>query len=428
GVQVQVLRTVYNQGHKQLQANGGETTNDLGEYRIAGILPGKYYLCAIYRRRMMGPVDAAESASQEDYVATYYPGVTDISAASTIELQPGDQMLGVNLRMNKSHTVRVTGHVVDNTAPPPPEGMPGNVVRPDGSPANVLLPPVNGRIQLRLQPRNSLTPNGMNLMNTPVRADGNFAFPDVPPGSYNLIATNNQGGRAGAHAAKQPLEVGDTNLEGVSIAINPGATVTGHVRYDGDPPSPLPSLSVRLTAREPNIGFPPPPPAKVEDDGSFHFDNVNLDVYTVNINTPQGLYLKAVRSGNNDVMISGLDLSDGAAPLDILMGLNPPQVGGQVVNAETGQPAVAVTVVLMPREKERQGEVYFYSSTNSDQYGNFTFNRVMPGDYQVYAWEDVQYGQWFDPDWMKLYEGKGETLSAKEGSPVNLKLTMIPAK
>jgi protocatechuate 3,4-dioxygenase beta subunit len=432
GVQVQVLRTVYNQGHKQLQANGGEMTNDLGEYRISGVLPGKYYLCAIYRSRgMMGPMDlTGDAAPQEDYVTTYYPGVIDISAASTVDLQPGDQMQGVNLRMNKTHTVRVTGHVVDNTsvAPPAPEGVGGSVVRLDGSAVNVPPPPVNARIQLRLQPRNSLTPNGMNLMNTVVRADGNFEFPTVPPGSYNLIAVNNQSGRSGAHAVKQPLEVGDTNLEGVSIAINPGAEVTGHVRYDGDPPSPLPSLTVRLTAREMNVGVPPPPPAKVEDDGSFHFDNINLDVYTVNINTPQGLYLKAVRSGNYDVIISGLDLSNGAAPLDILMGLNPPQVAGQVVNAETGQPAVAVTVVLMPGEKERQGQIYFYSTTNTDQYGNFTFNRVTPGEYQVYAWEDVQYGQWFDPDWMKAYEGKGESLTAKEGSPVNLKLTMIPAK
>jgi hypothetical protein len=103
-------------------------------------------------------------------------------------------------------------------------------------------------------------------------------------------------------------------------------------------------------------------------------------------------------------------------------------VGGTVVNAETSQPATAVTVVLIPREKERQDQSYFYSTTNTDQYGNFTFNRVTPGDYQVYAWEDVQYGQWFDPEWMKTYEGKGEMLTAKEGSPVNVKLTMIPAK
>jgi hypothetical protein len=175
----------------------------------------------------------------------------------------------------------------------------------------------------------------MNV-NTQVKPTALSNFASVAPGSYYLIATNNQGGRNGAHAIRQAIDVGDANLEGVTVAINPGADVTGHVRYDGDAPQPLPSLTVRLTPREMNVGIPPPQPAKVQDDGSFHFEDVNLGSYTVNINTPQGLYLKAVRSGNNDVMVSGLDLTNGAAPLDILMGLNPPQVGGSVVNVETG--------------------------------------------------------------------------------------------
>jgi hypothetical protein len=421
-VQVQIMHNVYTQGRKQLQQYGGAGTNDLGEYRISGVIPGKYYLCAIYRGRGIMMESGIPAGSQEDFVTTFFPGVTDIGAASPIEMGPGDQMQGVNLRLNKTHTVHVSGHVMDNTAVRP---APGDSI--NAQVTNAANMAVNGRIQLRLQPRSSLMPNGMNI-NTQVKADGSFEFASVAPGPYYLIAITNQGGRNGARAVRQAIDVGDTNLEGVTIAINPGADVTGHVRYDGDAPQPLPSLTVRLTAREFNVGVPPPQPAKVQDDGSFHFEDVNLDSYTVNINTPQGLYLKSVRSGDNDVMVSGLDLANGAAPLDILMGVNPPQVGGSVVNAETGQPAVAVTVVLMPREKERQDQSYFYSTTNSDQYGNFTFNRVTPGEYQAYAWEDVQFGQWFDPEWMKPYEGKGETLTAKEGSPVTLKLTMIPAK
>ena len=42
GVQVQIMRLVYNQGKKQLQRNNSESTNDLGEYRLSGITPGKY--------------------------------------------------------------------------------------------------------------------------------------------------------------------------------------------------------------------------------------------------------------------------------------------------------------------------------------------------------------------------------------------------
>ena len=431
-VQVQIMRLAYNQGKKQLQQNGGASTNDLGEYRLSGVTPGKYYLSATYRGRsqiqiMNGMPD--DDSPQEDYVTTFFPGVTDVSAASAIEMAPGDQMPGINLRMTKIHTVRVAGHVMDNTAPPQPvpdAGRGGMTNLVTGQVVSAVNMPVNGRIQLRLQPRNSLGANGMTP-NAPVKADGTFEFPSVAPGSYYLIASNNQGRSNGAHATRQPLDVGDNNIEGVAIAINPGADVSGHVRYDGDPPQPLLALTVRLTPRE-MTGLPMPQPARVEDDGSFHFSDVSLDLYTVTINTPQNLYLKSMRAGNTDVMVSGLDLGNGAASLDVLMGLNPPQVTGSVVNEAIAQPAAAVTVVLMPREKERLDQSYFYSTTNTDQYGNFNFSRVTPGEYEVYAWEDVQYGQWFDPEFMKAYQGKGEILTAKEGTPVTVKLNMIPAK
>src|SRR5580658_6351561 len=115
-VQIQLMRLAYNQGRKQLQQNGGASTNDLGEYRLSGISPGKYYLAVVYNRGRR-PMDIANGdSSQEDYVITYYPGVTDMAAASPIEMTPGDQLQGVNVRLTKTHTVKVSGHVTDNTA------------------------------------------------------------------------------------------------------------------------------------------------------------------------------------------------------------------------------------------------------------------------------------------------------------------------
>src|ERR1039457_2239687 len=122
GVQIQLMRMTYNRGRKQLQQYNGSNSNDLGEYRISGIQPGKYYLCAIYRGRLNimmmdgnSMVTNGPALEQEDYVPTFYPGVTDIAAALPMELKPGQQLQGINLKLTKVYTVSVKGTVINTT-------------------------------------------------------------------------------------------------------------------------------------------------------------------------------------------------------------------------------------------------------------------------------------------------------------------------
>ena len=113
-VQLEVSRYRYNQGHKQLLRAGGGSSNDLGEYRIFGVPPGKYYLNATYRSNgMYEPTVDRSSAPppDEDYVTTFYPGTTDPGAAATIDVLPGGQLQGLDIKLSKSRTVRVRGQV-----------------------------------------------------------------------------------------------------------------------------------------------------------------------------------------------------------------------------------------------------------------------------------------------------------------------------
>ena len=435
-VNIRLLHVVYTQGQKQLQQLSNTGTDDLGEYRIPGILPGKYYLCAIYRNMGMaegpgmavGPASSAPNGSQEDYVPTYFPGGRDASSASPIDVGPGEQAQGVNLRLTKIHTVAIRGRAVDNAQPASGGGTyySAGAVTYAGANGPVVTQIANAVRQIYLQPRGPFSSSAGTVTTAP-RADGSFEFLSVAPGAYYLVAVANPGNMA--HVVRQAIDVSSANLEGVTLAINPGAPVTGHVRVDGDGPLPAVNLSVRLTPRNDVPGLPAPPAAKVDAGGNFRFEDVNPELYSVTINTPQNYYLKSVRAGNTDALAAGLDLASGAGSLDILLGANPPQVGGSVLNAALQQPAPAVTVVLIPQEKERQGQSFFYVTTTTDQYGNFSFTRgVMEGEYKVCAWEDVTAGAWYDPEFMKQFDGKGESVAAREGTPANLKLTMIPAK
>jgi len=422
GVQIQLLRMTYNRGRKQLQQYNGSNSNDLGEYRISGIQPGKYYLCAIYRGRMGGmimmgggiSIGGGPAQQQEDYAPTFYPGVTDFAAAVPMDMKPGQQILGINLKLTKIHTVSVKGVVINTTSPPAvAEQLPGR--------GNVRI-----NVNIQLEPRNSLNPPGM-AEGTGVRPDGNFEFPSVAPGSYNLVAMTNNGNVR--HAAMLPIDVGNANVEGLAVTINPGVTVSGHIRVDGDTTDPIPSFQVRLNPWDQGFNTGPPQPAKADPSNNFSFEDVNPEHFEVNVSPlPGALYLKSIRAGNVDVLANGLDLSSGGgATLDVVIGGNAPQITGTVQNPTTQQPAPGVTVVLIPQEKERREVTLFYRTANTDQNGSFTITRVNPGEYKVYAWDEVEYGAWFDPDFLKPVEGKGSPVSVREGSPGTVQLTMIPA-
>src|ERR1035437_8819399 len=87
---VQLLRPRYTGGKKQLATAGAAQTNDLGEYRASGLAPGRYYVTAGSTIAASLSVDkSAEPRPEEDYVATYYPGVTDPAGAT-----PGDVAAG----------------------------------------------------------------------------------------------------------------------------------------------------------------------------------------------------------------------------------------------------------------------------------------------------------------------------------------------
>src|SRR5262249_26547316 len=117
-VQIQTMRYRYNQGRKQLMPFGGASTNDLGEYRIFGVAPGRYYLSATFRSSMMMEPTVDRSATQqpdEDYVPTYYPGTTDASTAAAVEASPGAQIRGVDFTLSKTRAIRIRGHVINAT-------------------------------------------------------------------------------------------------------------------------------------------------------------------------------------------------------------------------------------------------------------------------------------------------------------------------
>ena len=64
----------------------------------------------------------------------------------------------------------------------------------------------------------------------------------------------------------------------------------------------------------------------------------------------------------------------------------------------------------------------------SDQSGRFTLKGIAPGDYKLFAWEQIEAGAYQDPDFLKPFENRGESINIREGSRETRQLKAIPAE
>jgi protocatechuate 3,4-dioxygenase beta subunit len=405
GVDVQVMRLQYMQGRKQMARAGGASTNDLGEYRAFGLAPGRYYVNATSHQNRMLP------ETEDEYVTTFFPRTTDAAAAAPIDVAPGAQLRNIDIALAKMHTATVKGHVASEVAPP----AAGENAR-------------RTNLNVMLMARNAMVVGGGFTRGAPVTPEGTFEFQGVTPGSYFVVGQAN--GQGKNLTARTAIQVGSSNVEGVSLVIRGGVPVSGRVRVEGETTASI--AQVRVVVQPAEVGgivFGSIPAQQVKPDGSFQLEDVGPDRYTVSINgLPEGFYLKSVRSANLDVLAGGLEIAGGSpAPLDVVLSPNAGQVTGVVLDANTQKAAPNVVVVLVPQEKERRDREAFYRTTASDLAGQFTFKGVVPGEYRVYAWEEAEYGAWMDPDFMKPLESRGQAVSVSEGGRPAVQVNLIPA-
>lgn len=406
-VSVTANRYFYRMGKKQLAPAGMATTDDLGEYRIFGLPPGRYYVSATYRggpgiSYMSMAARSAGKTADENYVATYYPGTIDPANATALDLAAGTQLQGLDFALSKAHTARIRGRVNG------PEGV------------------ARGFVMITLVPRGQFAWEMFRRART-LDAQGNFEVVDVRPGSYYLSAFANEGKTS--YTARQQVDVGSGNVEGIVLNLSPGFEVTGQLRFDGPPPPNLADIEVSLNSLEAGeIRFGPGPGGHVKDDGSFSLSNAGTEVYRVQVRgLPDRYYLKSVREGDDEVKETGIDMSRGApGPLILTISAKAGQIEGVVLDARQ-QSFAGATVVLVPNPKLRD-RPEAYKDVTSDQYGRFVLKNLDPGEYKLFAWEDVEQGEYMDPEFLKPAENRGYAVSIHEGSRESVELKLLPAQ
>lgn len=119
---------------------------------------------------------------------------------------------------------------------------------------------------------------------------------------------------------------------------------------------------------------------------------------------------------------SGLDFSRGFTPGELTITIAPTaaHVDGTVLD-DKGQPFAGATVVIAAEKAKA-------ITVRTDQSGRFSAGGLAPGDYRLWAFDDIDAGAWDDPEYMKPHDAQAGRVTVKDNDHQTAQLKLLAGR
>ncbi|HJZ95028.1 MAG TPA: carboxypeptidase regulatory-like domain-containing protein, partial [Candidatus Solibacter sp.] len=371
----------------------GTTTDDRGVYRFGGLRPGKVRVRARKQWPPFPPEIRTDGTAEIHYAATYFPSAPNAKSAQWVEVAAARESTGIDIRMIRMPVIRLSGKVL---------GMPPGVQG-----GHLSIRPVNSGAQ--------------------IKADGSFEVWRIDPGKYTLTAeVNQQGPNGNLNSGPIAIEVGETDLDNVTIQLFPSGELHGTVIFEDEeartPPRPPARQQqnagqrqalqqvrrIMLRALETMAMYG----GEMKEDGSFTVPNVAAGKYRAEF-SGGALYVKSMSLGPQNFDGASLDLMGGvtSAPLTLHIATAKGVVSGTV--SDTKGPVGGAHVVIagdwLERGSTRQ------AVTKDD--GTYSIPGVAPGKYRIFVVEESDLDQL--QMGLELFDDVAEKIEIRDNETVN---------
>jgi hypothetical protein len=412
--EIRVLAVQTQLGQQYLRVAAKAMTDDRGEYRIAGLHPGKYYLVVEDKSKPLATltsiienVNALSKMKDEKgrplrvdmpgvpdppytYAPLFYPDTTDFRQAQSLRLNPGDE-IAADFLLISAPVVSIRGKVVNGMTGQTANGATvaafwTNYVEGGGIPALIVV-------------------------------GGSFEVRGIAPGTYTLRATFKEDQRV--FYGEQTIEVGDRGAQNVQITALPDFVATGHVRLEGLTEKPRKASiefvgeglmpRVRTSTAPPDLVFE----AQLRPDCRYHAMVRNL---------PQDYYLKSVTISQHELAPDNVVVNGLRGDLEFILSPAGGHIEGVLTNSRN-EPTRG-SILLIPDVPE-PGPPDLFRRASADSKGNFMFRGVAPGSYRMLAVENFSLEDEInDPDFLRAIANRGESLIVEENGKYTMSIKL----
>jgi hypothetical protein len=394
-VPVKALKETFVDGRKRWQVAGGAPTNYDGEFRITGLTEGSYYLEAGPTLRFLNMRSLKELLEHPSgYGPVFYPAAPDLNSAALVELAAGQQFRA-DFSLQPTTLFKVSGAVV---------GIAGE--------------------NLELQFSNSAGDSFSFPMDFDPKS-GEFQTA-APLGAYTLTGSLWNGGEP--MIAETALNI-SSNLAGIRLMVEPTRSISVTIRTETTHREPtvvrqirgsLPPVNVRLVADGPSSGpseyWAQPQPGS--NTTSLAIPNIPPGKYRLQLDANGNWYAASAQCGRTDLLQEELVLSAGTHPasIEIVLRDDSANLSGKI-SSEVNDSAA---IVLLP-ERATEGARSIATTSN----GEFVFQGLAPGDYNVLAFDHVDRLEYANPAVMDRYLSAAAHVSLVPGGNDNVTLGLI---
>jgi len=399
----------------------GASTDEQGEFRLAELQPGKYF---VFVGPSSGPSSFPANLSQpgaRGYPGAFYPGAPDLASAAPIDITPGKHA-EINLTLPSQPFYRISGTVSGYLQN---QGINLEIINAAGQPISAGL---------RFDP-----------------LKGVFRTQWLPAGLCTLTAQMQDPATQQEYFASQDLNL-TSDLTGVHLVLLPNITIPVNFHLettrDDSAQGPVTGFAysgprstrrqqgyvparVVLTPQSPSIS----PQQRFSqfmgrDESALVVPNLVPGVYSVEVAPNGPYYVQSVRSGSLDLLEQSLHIAPGTAvqPMEIVLRDDFAILEGSASSDGAGNPAM---VIAIPEGAQRQ--VLWVGLTSSAGLldparpkATFFMPQFPPGNYKLLAVDTTDF-EYANPDVLRKYLSRAREISIapNQRAKVELELTHI---